>query len=200
MKPDKFIFLHIMKTGGTSLRHSLDETFGKKLLVDPSHRLDRLTDKGILRLHKSLLVYPKNYKDYEIIFGHFNYRKYRHLGRPTITILRDPVERVRSHYSAGIKRQVISLENFCKATANTMTFMTGGDLSKFYFVGIAEYYSETLQYISKIVDKQLFEYRFNTNANKMTLNQYHIETIKQYNQDDLKLYKEALKYFKGKIL
>lgn len=196
MKPDKFIFVHIMKTGGTSLRESFIEYFGhENFLYDRTYKLDRLKYKGILRIHKSSLVYPKNYEDRKVIFGHFNFRKYSHLGRPTITFLRNPIERVRSHYSSGEKRKYMSFEEFCLFTSNLMRNMTGGNLSKFYFIGLTEYFDESISRLNKLLGINLSSKKINVNINKIELDEKKINLIKKYNLEDLRLYDEALKMF-----
>jgi hypothetical protein len=186
-----------MKTGGSSIRESLVKYFGEEnVLIDRSYRIDRLKTKGIIKLHKSLLVYPSGYKNYKVIFGHFNFRKYNHLGRPTITFLRNPIERVRSHYSTGEKKDYISFEKYCFETSNLIRNMTGGNLSRFFFVGITEYFDKSISILNNLLDIKLTSEKVNVNINKIELDEKKIEVIKKYNKDDIRLYEEAVKKFK----
>jgi hypothetical protein len=198
MKSDRFVFLHIMKTGGTSIRDSLKECYGRDMMVDYSYRHDREKGKGLLSFKKSLTIYPENYEDFKVIFGHFNFDKYSHLKRPTITFLREPISRVESHYSRNWARNPrFRLEEFCQITSNIMTFMTGGDLSKFLFVGIMEYFPLSISKLSKVLGKTIYMQRKNVTSYKYHFSKQDRDIVKKYNLDDIELYKQALDRFRG---
>jgi hypothetical protein len=193
---DKFIFLHVMKTGGTSIRFSFEESFGGNMLVDYAYRHDRTKGRGLLSFKKSLTIYPENYETYKVIFGHFNYNKYAHLNRPFLTFLRDPITRVESHYARNWNNNIrFKLEDFCKITSNIMTFMTGGDLSKFSFIGITEKFPESVERLSKILGIQLYMHKENVTKTKYYFNKKEKELVRSYNLNDIELYKQALDIF-----
>ena len=205
MKSDdlsKIVFVHIMKTGGSTLRKEFRRLYGSKSIVDMEYKRDKHSH-GLFKLHKSEKYYPdKRYLKCDIIIGHFTMHKYEHLNRPFFTILRDPVSRVTSHYSKDRlwlpkkNKGVIPFETFCEKTSNMMTYMTGGDLSKFVFVGIFEHYQETLIRMGKLLGKEFNLKRLhNRTPKKYEMSKKQIAIIKKHNKQDMKLYEEGLKLF-----
>lgn len=82
------VFMHIPKTAGIALDQALREA------LRPERSLDALTMLGIAYLADSDL------EDFDYIHGHFGYRLFHRLKRPSrkITVLRHPVDRVISSY------------------------------------------------------------------------------------------------------
>ncbi|GAM25741.1 hypothetical protein SAMD00019534_089160 [Acytostelium subglobosum LB1] len=89
MMSGPYLFLHVPKTGGNSVLHLFRLTFAKKAVqqwVHPGHN-----EKHLIRGAKAVV-------------GHFNYGLHTYLDQPDrdtanyMTMLRDPVERVISHY------------------------------------------------------------------------------------------------------
>ncbi|MBI5189987.1 MAG: hypothetical protein HZA22_04885 [Nitrospirae bacterium] len=166
------ISVHLPKTAGTSLMVSLEEHFGPSLLKDfadypinnPAHLRNRHAHE------QSVLNAGKDYAGINCIHGHFLPAKYLLLGekRKTvfITWLRNPVERVLSHYyfwkntysplnPPPLHRRVVeedwSLERFClgpEVRNLYAQFMWGFPLAYFDFVGITEFFAEDLAYFS----------------------------------------------------
>jgi len=85
------IFLHLPKTAGTTLAHILARQYG---------------DAAVLRLYDStdgeeLATYPTAHLDtFRVIMGHFSFGAHRFLAAqpPYVTVLREPISRVASHY------------------------------------------------------------------------------------------------------
>jgi hypothetical protein len=90
---------------------------------------------------------------------------------------------------------MLSFPDFCMKTANEMTQMTGGDLSKFEFVGIVERFQESLNRLGGLLGHQLKNVVRNKTTNKRKLTSEQIDIIRYYNQYDLTLYQEGLKRF-----
>ena len=92
-------FIHIEKTAGSSLRAYFRRAFGfdKCLFHDPAIIRERPVD--LLALAASN---PESLLRYRVLGGHIGFRRIPEvtLGRPTIfvSILRDPIARVVSHY------------------------------------------------------------------------------------------------------
>jgi hypothetical protein len=86
------IFLHLPKTAGTTLAHILARQYG---------------DAALLRLYEStsgeeLASIPRSQLDgVRVVLGHFSFGAHRFIPYPTpyITVLREPIARVISHYS-----------------------------------------------------------------------------------------------------
>lgn len=198
MKYNHFVFLHIMKTAGMSLRKEFVRVYGKDVLIDRSYRKDRNQKVGLLRVsEKSETIYPENYNKYKIIHGHFTIEKYKHLGWPIFTFLRDPIQRVISHYSMTLifKNNPLSFEDFCKTTENTMTYMTGGDLDKFSFIGIVEKYEDSLRKLNQILNTNIRLVQENKTPKKVNFGENEINLIKKYNEQDLVLYEKGCQLF-----
>ena len=202
-----------MKTAGTSVSQNLKRIYKRKYLLDTTYRMARNKQKIFYfdtmdshypnRFKKG---YPQKYKKYDVIHGHFTIKKYEHLGWPVITFLRHPIERVTSQYFSAIENiqtdfiyaKPLPFTEFCKQTANTMTKMTGGDLSKFSFVGIVEKFPESLERLGKFIGRDLKVLVTNKTKNKKELNHKQINLIKKYNRKDLELYSRALEEFGGR--
>lgn len=91
------LFMHVAKTGGTSVRTALAEAYdeGERAFVyDPGDL------SGALR-HDEIADLPEAQRqDLRLVIGHFRYGLHRAVGRPCryVAIIRDPVERVVSLY------------------------------------------------------------------------------------------------------
>jgi hypothetical protein len=195
---DCFIYLHIMKTAGTTISSSIKKFYGHKYLLDYSYRQARTKRHGIFKFtDKTEQVYPEGYKKYSVLHGHFTFGKYEHLAWPVVTFLREPVNRVRSQFFSvqNYAQKSLPLHEFCKQSANTMTMMTGGDLSKFAFVGIVERLPESLERLGKILGFEFDLVRKNVTPNKSKLKPEEVSIIKKYNREDINLYREGLKLF-----
>jgi hypothetical protein len=190
----KFIFLHIMKTAGTMIREELIRNYGDdKVLIDNKYSLDKIKGTGLINLtNNSDEIYIPKYENFQIICGHFSYKKYKHLNLPFITFLRNPVDRVISHF---YNVNNIDFFEFCRKTENTMTYMTGGDLSKYVFVGIFEEMQLTIDKLENLLGVDLKRNVVNKTRVKQKIDAKQINYIKKYNQKDIKLYNEALSIF-----
>jgi hypothetical protein len=90
-----------------------------------------------------------------------------------------------------------SIEEFIATDINRnkmSRFLIGKNLSDFKFVGLIEYYEEDLQSLSNLLNIQFNQNQVNVTANdnKYDVSSDIIELIKQYNQEDIALYEEAI--------
>lgn len=206
---DRFVFVHIMKCGGTTFNRIIRNLFEDKGLVykDKMFRKDRydeiilLTDKSEKYIHERF-----NPEKHRYVIGHFTVNKYKHLGWPQITFLRDPIERVLSYYSVWFYNKNgpdWPIEKFVRKMPNYMYFMTKGNLNDFAFVGICERYKESLQIFEKmfkikIPDKSVW-YNKTSKKRKFKITGKQRQFIENHNKKDRKLYNQALKRFDQQV-
>ena len=199
--PKKIVIVHIFKTGGTTIKYALRGRYGDKTLLDTTFRRERKY-YGIIKLEKNTKIYMPNYESYDIIFGHFTYEKYKHLNRPMLTILREPISRFISHYSNNrTGKRPVSFRKFLKDSSNVMTHFTGGDLDQFAFVGILEKFDETMKAFSQMTQYNFSNPKYkNKTRHKIELSKNQIRLVEHYNQEDIELYKKALRRFNENII
>lgn len=148
---DKFIYVHILKTAGTTLKHAIFERYYKgKYLYDQTFKL--IHNPNVINPPHPLIIenqkYPKGYKKYNVFFGHFKYDKYEHLNLPMFSFVRHPVNRIISqyYYHKVLYEKMgkhLSLIEFCEQWPNHMTDVLG-DPSKYEFVGVVEQFKKSL--------------------------------------------------------
>jgi len=163
------ISLHMPKTAGSSFGLALKREYGEGFVEDYNDR--PLQQQAPTRVGRALAQAGASMMGGGVdasttcIHGHFLPVKYRFLRRPAlfVTWLRDPVERIASHYhywrrsydrdsSLPLHAQVVeedwSFERFCEAPQlrNIYSkFLWGFPLARFSFVGISEYYESELE-------------------------------------------------------
>jgi hypothetical protein len=86
-------FMHIAKTGGTSIRASLERR-------SSSVRMLQVYEEGLVEPIQYMGVSDNAMKDYDLVYGHFYYGLHRGKSRPYryVTMLRDPFEVIASTY------------------------------------------------------------------------------------------------------
>lgn len=87
------IFMHILKTGGSTLQAILQKQYSEWILTNENEKV--LNNETI----KELML-EKNIENVKCVFGHFPFGVHNHFSTPYqyITFIRDPVERVISLY------------------------------------------------------------------------------------------------------
>ena len=90
------LFMHIPKTGGSSLRDSLNQVYPRSEQL----QLYDSPDKGIIHADDFPDLSEAERARPRLIMGHFYYGLHEHVPRPSryLTIIRDPVDRVASLY------------------------------------------------------------------------------------------------------
>lgn len=204
----KFIFIHIPKTAGTSFRENvLKPLYRDKFYYDKSMTLTREEKehnlKNDLMLYNwGISNYPQDFRKYDVIGGHFSFDKYKRFDSPMITFLREPLERIVSHYYFYRKMDGFytdkTIVEFSEIYANFMSKQLGYDLNRLEFVGLTEYYDES---IKRFADK--FELDLPKGKNKKhredkivhTVTDEEAEIIKEINKDDYELYNDVFRMY-----
>lgn len=98
-------FLHLPRTGGTSLGQAIRRDFGHR--AHWVHVLKQLSPEQVAAISP----------DVEIIYGHMNYGLHRHIPVRYATVLREPVDRCLSHYrlhetQLASRNETCTLEEF----------------------------------------------------------------------------------------
>lgn len=220
------ISLHTPKSGGTSFKIFLETHYGNRLKLDyndkPINTEIEERIKNAKNFNKKYKIYLKNYyklKGIECIHGHFLPYKYKESLNDDktrfITWLRDPLERLASHYyywkrayrqgkSGELHQKVIEEEwdfkRFCFSNEmkNFYTqFLWEFPIENFNFIGLTEHFDEDCSFFAK---EFLGEHNIiipQSNINPENVKSYYKDKImynelKDFHSLDYKLYDFAL--------
>ncbi len=198
---NKIISIHIPKTGGTTFKNLLKNEFENIKVLGTRPLFARCSKERIN------LIDVNNIKE-KVIHGHIimnqlSYQKTNFY----LTWLRDPVERVISHYyywknkpdtnihpiEYRIKYENLSLVDFSNISCmqNIQSYFIGEDIELFNFVGLIEYYKESIELLGKKLSVD-FQYdsntRYRVNLNKKEVSQIEKRIIMENNKKDLQYY------------
>jgi hypothetical protein len=218
------ISLHMPKTAGNSFLQALETRFGESLQKDYS-------DMPRIQQYLAGNLSPQELTEFKFaehglnlpqcIHGHFLPAKYVYACKQEkcdmrfITWLRDPVERLMSHYyffkrsydprTAGpLFRKIIeenwSLERFCFSEEYKnlyRKYMWNFPYELFDFVGLTEFYEDDLRYFSDIflktkVDAQRLNCAVDRKAGGYELDAGFRREVENFHSEDVALYKRAL--------
>jgi hypothetical protein len=229
------ISLHTPKAGGSSFKDILQHHYGKSFLGDYA---DMPINKTFNERTKDALEFDKNFNFFErfkykargikCIHGHFLPFKYQKLldSRSTffITWLREPTERLISHYyhwqrvyhekSAPLYKKVVeeswSLEKFC--LSEEMKNLYGKYLwrfpiDKFEFIGITEYFEDDVSYfINKYLEdfemEDIPKRNMNPNSNGLyseKISKELLSKIRSFHSEDYEMYEFAMEKRKERM-
>lgn len=185
----KFLSIHIPKAAGTTFLEMLKMVYG----ADVYHH------KGNIK--------PENYEDFSVIHGHFDINFYGDLAkkRPVITFIRDPAERVVSHYyywrkhpdgnSPECKRMYAegwTLEQFVeRSKKNVMSGLLGPDLSRIDFIGRMEQFDEHLAILEQFLDVTFPRIARQNVGDKREISLELRDKIYQLNPEDFEIWKQS---------
>ena len=174
LKTPLLISIHLPKTAGSSFVQSLSDHFADRLYVDygdaPLNSCRWWRNASAVL--QSLRYRGRHLINVDCIHGHFLPIKYR-LIRSTravrfVTWMRDPVERVASHYhfwrqsyephsALALHRRVVeedwSFERFFASPEMRNVyaqFLWGCSMSSLQFIGITEHYEEDFRHFSRV--------------------------------------------------
>ena len=152
----KVIFVRVPRTASTNFTGVLEHIYKPKIIRDlvwqqmPARDRIKKLKKGEYFYDFDNMKYPaKNIRTYDAIEGHFLAKKYEALKDEYgfVTFLRNPIERVISHFNIIISRQdrlKLDIKKFAKIYKNLHKAMIG-DINDFSFVGITEMFAFSTQ-------------------------------------------------------
>ncbi len=204
------VYVHISKTAGTSFFESLKYFFKNNLLEDRNNNIGRLNVSNLIKDSLKYNLKINELKSYKCIAGHFLPIKYKLLfldGWKFITWIRNPVERLISHYF-HIQRKKnetkpnsiahytiannLTLEEFCtcKQFLNYyQRFFYQFDIENFFFIGITENYKEEMNFLSKNFFENSLPYlHLNKNKYDIAIDKNLRIEIESLHKKDMDLY------------
>jgi len=221
------VSVHLPKTGGRSFQISLKEYFGDSIKLDCGDFLFHKPpyQRNLEAIQKSIVIAEKEYPNtVKCIHGHFMPLKYLLLDTKNklnfITWMRDPIERLYSHYhywkntyhpkkkNADMQLRMVeekwTIEQFCLSPELKnfySQFLWGFPFGNFDFIGITEHYEEDLNYFSNRFLNKKLKYRWENKGHirKYEINQAFRKKLEEHHKYDMDLYKRALKNRKNRI-
>ena len=215
------ISLHMPKTAGSSFGLALKREYGQSYVEDYNDR--PLQERAPARVGRALAHAGANMMGLDAdaftgcIHGHFLPVKYRFMRRPAlfVTWLRDPVERLASHYQywrrsydpesalplhAKVVEEDWSFEQFYEAPQLRNLygkFLWGFPATRFSFIGISEYYEQELERFASSVatfSTSLEPVRVNENPGQPAMyvrDEQQRREIERFHAGDVALYQNA---------
>ena len=161
MKP--YLFVHVPKTAGTSLKAGLTKEFTKEYVLFDYGKDSIFTSNAVKRyVYDNNDFYNLTLESPALICGHFYVKKYLHLSQyeRLITFIRHPLARVISEFK-HFRRHHDFDENirvFAKKKRNVnviSNYFTGHPWQAFGFIGISEMYDESIEILNQFLDKSI---------------------------------------------
>lgn len=204
-------FVHIPKTAGTSLRRAIEEHGEIERDYGPESRsttpliIEELYQKNDrFQFNRAFSGHGKS------IAGHVGIQKYSELYdvRKTVTFVREPLSQVISHYNHYVNHNDFQgdFTEFYQRKGNVnlqSRFLAGIPLTLIGYVGIKEYYAESLALINRGLSLGLEVLEMNkrpmVHRSETELETTQRDELTHLNQSDTELYKLAVEIHKSRI-
>lgn len=200
------VFIHIPKTGGTSVRESARQYFGDgRMLYDyapAAPKTSPLVREWVYqRADLKGFAEQVQASGFQFMSGHFSYNKYaRHFrGAQFVSWVREPVARLWSSWCHAHRHQ--GFEGDFKTYyqrpefQNQQSDYVGTDLSCFAMLGVLEHFDQSLEKLNRDMGLGLRPLHENSAPDALTAgpDQQDREQIKALNKRDQALYEAAIK-------
>jgi hypothetical protein len=215
----RIVYVHIHKNAGNTFYSVLWKIYGRRLIKDKSQGRNVIgkflnpkyeSRRGVMKIDPNGV-----HRRYRLIGGHFYSKRYSHLkddGWKFVTWIREPVDRIISHYdhfkrwnatSKAHKRNQTMLKYFENPKFSIMEFSKMfpnyqtrfvGDIELFDFVGIVERFDEDYIKFCDMFGHKRVDYEIkNVNPIKRTVvSKKQRQRMKSHHVKDYNLYHEAL--------
>lgn len=214
---DTLFFSHIPKTAGTSLRLAAIKRFGERRVVSdygPTRHTSAIVSDLV---HEKQDYYAfRQYLEHRrvrLLAAHAPMRYYRRIfpSANIVTFVRDPVERIVSHYHTAVKFQQYphTLVRFCREEKYQnlqSAYFEQMPPELVGFVGITERYEESLQVLRAQYGHAFVQLTLNRTAHKdrqsshaSQLDDWTVNLIREQNQKDLALYQTCCELFETRL-
>ncbi|WP_160063865.1 sulfotransferase family 2 domain-containing protein [Psychromonas sp. L1A2] len=201
---NNFFFIHIPKTAGTSFRKSLEDKYSVMADYGAQSAETHAFLKECIYTNNAPLLLKGKCKTLQDTWltGHVPLKKYSNMvsARHIVTFLRDPVERVISHYNhsvsyQGFKGDLSSFlkqphsSNFQKKILNTLPLGLIG------YIGLTDCYDESISLINGYYGLDLDAKNTNVNKKKTiekeTVSEELKKQVSQQNKQDIECVEQA---------
>ncbi|WP_444910586.1 sulfotransferase family 2 domain-containing protein [Microbulbifer sp. TRSA005] len=210
------LFVHVPKTAGTSFRFGALAYFGDgSICLDygpESMETSDVVKKWMGEIPDPWSFFQEmKYENRKMLSGHFNAIRYVPVFglENTVTILRDPIQRVVSEYKhfsrhnryKGAFRSFYSKPSF---TNRQLKIFRGLSWPALGFVGLTERYDESLQLLNKKFGLEIPYLAENLGREKLEekydIPQDELEELRILNAGEITLYKKAVSQFEWRVL
>lgn len=218
---EQFFFIHIPKTGGTTLRKMLTNHFPTNSYYPTEENL--LKNNGKYIKQSELVSKNVEFLQKALIIGHYNYDMVQYL-KPDVKIvafLRNPFDRIFSHIAHILKHderwfgadpndvvkdrihQLGNLQTRMLGKSNSKTINDKlANIQTFDFIGIQERFAESISMLNELYNWKLeIVERQNTTQNsiKNSITSKSMALICRHIKHDIVLYDFACELFESRI-